>query len=91
MNIIVLLYTETSARLCNVNATDAGAVNRTKAMLLTVNMTVVEDILLPAELVFWRQAARLCMKEMMITLQGKIMAKGATDDKLRSIKFQIRQ
>jgi hypothetical protein len=65
--------------------TALGAVRTTNIKLFTVNMTVVEDILPPVELVFARHVFDLlAIQTIMMTLQGRMMANGPADARIES-------
>ena len=60
-------------------------------MLLTVNMTVVDDILPAVELEFWRKEARRVIEMIIRTLHGRMIANGAADANTRSMGVHIVQ
>ena len=67
------------------NKTVIGAVRKMNARLLTVSITVVDDILDSGELVFpCHLSDLLTINAMMITLHGSITANGANDARIES-------
>ena len=60
-------------------------------MLLTVNITVVDDIFPSVELEFRRQAARRAIATTMMTLHDRMMQRGTPYVKIKLVISQLSQ